>query len=36
MIRHLTLKPDFDQTINRFAAWWLVDRLSSPRPRAQV
>jgi len=29
MIRHLTLKPDFDHTIARFEAWWhgeIIDR----------
>ncbi len=30
MIRHLTLKPDFDQTIKRFAAWWLGELVDRP------
>lgn len=30
MIRHLTLKPNFDQTINRFAAWWLGEIVDRP------
>ncbi|MFN8486042.1 MAG: hypothetical protein U0350_00540 [Caldilineaceae bacterium] len=30
MIRHLALKPDFDQTVARFAAWWLGEIVDRP------
>ena len=30
MIRHLERKPDFDATIERFAAWWEGELLDRP------